>query len=328
VALFVLLGIIVFGTVGFVVIEGYSWLDAFYMTIITVSTVGFGLVKPLTTLGKIFTSFLIIFSFGTFAFAVGSITQYLVSGEYKSYFKNYRVDREIDKLNDHIILCGYGRNGKQALETLRAYNESFVVIEQDEALCEKLRQNGDLVIQGNATREENITKAGITRAKALITTLPEDADNVFVVLTARDLNRKINIISRASQDNSDRKLRVAGANNVIMPDRVGGAHMAETVLCPDVIEFIDHISVQGPGTINLEEISFSHIPEEFQNRTIRELNAKYQTGVNIIGFKTPKGEYIINPDPGTEIVPDSKLFVLGQPSQISYLNKIFGVNIS
>lgn len=328
VALLVLMLIILTGTIGFILIEDYTLLEAFYMTIITVSTVGFSEVRELSDMGRLFTSVLIITSFGTFAFAVTSITKYLVGGEYKQYFKDYRVNKEINKLSNHVILCGFGRNGRQAANTLIAHKQKFVIIENNPEIIEHIRLNKDLLyIVGDATSEEHIKLAGIERAKALITTLPKDSDNLFVVLTARELCKKLSIISRASEDSSDRKLRIAGANNVIMPDKVGGQHMASLVMNPDVIEFLDHISIEGKHEINLEEIRFENIPEEYQFKTIRELNSKYSTGCLIIGFKTPNSDYIINPSPDTELIRGSKLFVLGKPSQIKHLNQIFGVNL-
>ena len=168
-------------------------------------------------------------------------------------------------------------------------------------------------------------QAGIKKASAVVTTLPKDADNLYVVLTVREMNVTAKVISRASQMASIKKLKIGGADNVIMPDSVGGAHMASLVVTPDVVEFLDHISVQGSAEINLEEISFSELPKDFQHRTIGELNARQLTGCNIIGFKTAEGEYVINPAPDTEVIPNSKLFVLGNPEQIHRLNTVLGV---
>lgn len=323
-----ILGLIVMiGTVGFMTVEGFDFFDSFYMTIITVSTVGFTEVHELSQAGRLFTSFLIITSFGTFAYAVTNITGYIVGGEYKTYFRDYKVNQEISKLTGHVIICGYGRNGRQAAKTISAFKKPFVLIESDQSLLEEFRSEGYLYIDGDATDEENLIKAGVERAKALITTLPSDSENVFVVLSARQLNSRMTIISRASIDGSDRKLRFAGADNVIMSDKIGGAHMGSLVMQPDLMEFIDYISVQGPGTTSLEEIAFSNIPDHFKYRTIRELESQYQTGARIIGFKNPEGEYMVNPSADLELIPGSKLFVLGTPEQIHALNNIFGVDI-
>lgn len=325
--LFISLGllilIILIGIFGYMIIEGYNFFDGLYMTIITVATVGFQEVQPLSEEGRMFTVFLIITSFGTFAYAVSSITKYVVDGEFNQYFKNYKVSAAIDKLNDHVIICGYGRNGKQAAHVLKKHDTRFVVIEQKNNVVTALNHKyADLVMEGDATQDEVLIKAGIERAKAIITTLPIDADNLFIVLTARTLNPKITIISRASEDNSDKKLKLAGADNVIMPDKIGGAHMASLVMKPDIMEFVDYITGQGGDNIRLEEILFANLSPEFQNKTIKELEVRNRSGANIIGFKTANGEYIINPSPDTKIIPDAKLFVLGTGEQINKLKEL------
>ena len=167
--------------------------------------------------------------------------------------------------------------------------------------------------------------ANIKNAKALITTLPSDSDNLFVVLTAKGMHEETQIISRASNPRNAKKLRIAGAQNVIMPDALGGTHMATLVVTPDVIEFLDHISIQGSADINLEEVSFSDLPNDLKHLTIRELDARNKIGVNIIGYKTSEGEYLINPSPDTKLEPNSKLFVLGNKRQINLLNKVFRI---
>ena len=321
--LLILLSVWVIGTIGYIIIDDYSLFDAFYMTVITVATVGYGEVAPLSHAGKLFTAFLIITSFGTFAYAVSSITKFVIDGEFNEFFKNRKLNATIDKISDHVIICGYGRNGRQAAQVLKKHNKRFVVIESSATLTTTLNHKfSELVITGDGTQDEILIKAGILRAKAIITTLPVDADNLFIVLSARNLNKNLTIISRASEDNSDTKLKIAGANNVIMPDKVGGAHMASLVMKPDVVEFIDHITAEGAGNISLEEISFEHIPDELKNKTLKDLEIRNRSGANIIGYKTAQGEYIINPNADTRIIAGSKLFVLGTPEQIGALQQI------
>ncbi|HEY0029934.1 MAG TPA: potassium channel protein [Bacteroidia bacterium] len=320
----ILLLIVCIGIAGFIIIEGFGFLDAFYMTIITVATVGFQEVHPLSEAGRLFTAFLIITSFGTFAYAVTSISQYVIDGEFNQYFKNYKLSTAIDKLENHVIVCGYGRNGRQAAHVLKKHNTRFVVIEQKKEIVSSINHHySDLVLEGDGTHDEVLLKAGILKAKALITTLPIDADNLFIVLSARTLNPKLTIISRASEDNSDKKIKLAGADNVIMPDKLGGAHMASLVMKPDVMEFVDYITGQGGDNIRLEEITFANLSPEFQNKTIRELEIRNRSGANIIGFKTAQSEYIINPSADTKIIPDAKLFVLGTSDQILKLKELF-----
>jgi len=323
VALGLILVMVSIGITGFIIIEHYTFLEAFYMTIITIATVGFQEVRPLSDAGKVFTAVLIITSFGTFAYAISAITKYVVEGEFNYYYKYFKVNNTISKLSNHVVICGYGRNGKQAATVLQSNKQNFVIIEKNETLVEQVREHGFLCIQGDCTQDELLLKTGINNARALITTLPIDADNLFVVLTARSINPKLTIISRASDDNSDKKLKIAGANNVIMPDRIGGAHMASLVIKPDVIEFLDHITGQGGPNINLEEIVFSELPEHLRNHTIKDLEVRNKSGANIIGFKTAHGEYVINPSAETKIIPGAKLFVLGTPEQVGKLREIF-----
>lgn len=321
--LLILLFLWVIGTVGYVIIDNYNWFDAFYMTVITVATVGYGEVQPLSHAGKTFTAFLIITSFGTFAYAVSSITKFVFDGEFNEFYKNQKLNASIEKLSDHIIICGYGRNGRQAAQVLKKHNQRFVVIESNAVITNSLNhKHSDLVIFGDGTQDEILLKAGILNAKALITTLPVDADNVFIVLTARNLNKKLTIISRASEDNSDTKLKIAGANNVIMPDKVGGAHMASLVMKPDVIEFIDTITSERGNNISLEEISFTEMPAALRDKTLKDLEIRNKSGANIIGYKTAEGEYIVNPSADTRIITNSKLFVLGTSDQIEKLKQL------
>ncbi len=326
IALFLLIVIVLTGVVGYMIIEGMSFFDAFYMTIITVSTVGFNEVGTLSSHGKLFTIVLIIMSFGTFAYALSSISKYLLEGEYRIYFKDFQMNKEVEKLDKHVIVCGYGRVGTQAVSELKAHDKEYVIIEQSPDLLDVFRANKEhLFLEGNATSDDVLLKAQIKNAHSLITTLPSDADNLFVVLSARELNPNLKIISRASQGSSVRKLKIAGACNVIMPDSLGGAHMASLVITPDVIEFLDHITIQGQSKVNLEEISFDNIPSEYKNKTISSISQDFNTGCNIVGYKTPEGEFIVNPKPDVLLVPGSKLFVLGNPDQIGEINKIFGI---
>ena len=315
--------VVVLGVVGFILIEGYSLLDAVYMTVITVSTVGFQEVNQLSDYGRLFTSFLIITTFGTFAYAVSVLTSVFVSGEYKRYYKQFTMKKQVNKLNKHVIVCGFGRNGSQAVKKLDAHHQQFVIVDKDHHRFDGLPTNDTPFINGDATLDSTLDQAGISKAKALISCLSSDSDNLYVVLSARQKNKNLTIISRASSNESSKKLKIAGANNVIMPDKFGGAHMASLVTTPDVVEFLDSISLEGDAEINLDEISFEDLPTNLQNKTIKDLNIKYQTGCNIIGYKTSDGKYVINPPADTLLLPHSKLFVLGNAHQILQLNNIF-----
>ena len=323
-ALGLILLIVLTGTVGFIAVEGWSIFDSFYMTIITVTTVGFNEVHELSDTGKLFTSFLIITSFGTFAYAISAVTTYVIGGDYVKYYKEFKMSKNLEKLSGHTIVCGYGRVGNQAAHDLRFYKKDFLVIEREVEIVEVEHPEANFV-KGDATDDQVLIKAGIMKATALITALPSDADNLFVVLSARELNPKLKIISRASSYSSMRKLRIAGADNVIMPDTVGGAHMASLVVNPDVMEFLDLIKVSGKAAVNLEEIDFQELPEDLKFCTLATLKERVITGCNVIGYKSKEGEYMINPPENVEILPGSKLFVLGNPDQIKELNNVFGI---
>jgi voltage-gated potassium channel len=230
IALLLLFGVFTIGVLGYVWLEGYSWINAFYMTVITMASVGFGEVQPLDTSGKIFTSILIAASVITYVYAITIVTTVIIEDEFRNHFKHMRVNKEIKQLKDHVIVCGFGRNGKQACDQLSSGNVKFVVIESNAHVVEQVNESGDMLcLEGNATEDHILELAGIKHAKGLIAALPDDAANVFIVLTARELNPTMKIISRASSDASESKLKRAGANNVIMPDRIGGTHMAALI---------------------------------------------------------------------------------------------------
>ena len=322
----ILFGIFVASIIGYTVIEGYNFLDAIYMTTITVTTAGFQEVRPLSTGGKIFTTTLLIASWASFAFALTRITQFVTSGEIHKYFKIRRIMKEADKLHGHVIICGYGRNGQQACHTLRIHNVPFVVIERDEERMERIAaDNHDLIFfTGDATEDWVLRKAGIDKTRALITALPDDADNVFIVLTARSINNNIRIISRASKQSSIQKLKKAGADNVIMPDRIGGIHMATLVSKPDVVEFIDFLSSEDGETIHIESVDYSHLPEAIQDKSLTDVMNWKKTGVNCIGIKNKDGKFLINPPENTVIEKGMKVIVLGTRMQINQMKGNLG----
>lgn len=319
-AILVLLLIVLIGIIGYMILEDYSFAEALHMTIITVSTVGFQEVKPLSDAGRFFTDGLIVFSFGTFAYAISAISTYLIDGELRKYLNDLKKKKRIKGMEDHIIICGFGRNGKQIAADLLKMGQEFLIIENDDEALEREKDKIAHYVIGDATSDQVLLDAGIKRARALITTLPEDADNVFVVLTAREMNDQLLIISRASVGSSDQKLRRAGANNVVMPDKVGGSHMASLVMKPDVVEFFNLLSGQA-NDISLEEITYASLPEEFKGKSIGDLEIRKRSGANIVGLKDPKGDYKLNPSPATIIEEGSKLFVLGMSDQIEKLKQ-------
>jgi voltage-gated potassium channel len=310
-------GLLLIGTIGFMLIEGHSLTDALYMTVITASTVGYREVSPPSDAGKWFTMFIIIYSIIVIGYAATHFSRLLLDGYFRQKLKDYNVKKQITKLKDHVIVCGYGRNGFQACEELADHNIDFIVIEKRDHVVERIRENPErLFIQGDAASEDVLNEAQIHNAKALITALTNDADNIYVVLTARELNPSIKIISRASDFKSDTKLRRAGADNVIMPDRIGGQRMAKLVAQPDVVEFWEYVLLQSAKDVNLEMISCELMSESTSNTRIKDIGLREKTGVNIVGVKTEEGSFIFNPSAEFELTPTDQLFVLGSPEQI------------
>jgi len=317
---------IIGGTVGFILIEKWSFIDSFYMTVITVSTVGFGEVNELSDSGRLFTSILIFFTFGTFAYALSSITSYVVGGDYKRFIQKQRIMKELNKLQDHIVVCGYGRVGKQVAKDLSSHNIEFVVIEKEKDLSSKNEESKfSHYLKGDGTNDDALLLAGIKKARAIITCLPKDADNLYVVLAAREHNKNCLIVSRASANSAVSKLKMAGAHNVIMPDSVGGAHMASLIVNRDVMEFLDMIRVQGSTGANVQSITFNELPEELRSMNLGQLDDGCLADVRIIGYKGSDGEYVINPPSDLMLSENSRLFVLGAEDQIQTFLKRFGL---
>ena len=324
-ALALLVMVLLFGVFGYRFLSDYTWIDAFYMTIITVTTVGFSEVRPLDAEAKIFTVVLIVTSVFIFAFAISVITEYILSRNALQLLKKKKVKNKISSLSSHVIICGFGRNGNQAAERLKAYNRPFVVIEKDREVIEKFEEE-ILFVEGDANEDDTLIEAGIDRAQYLITAMPDDAANLFVVLSARQLNNNLFIISRASQITSQKKLKLAGADKVIMPDKIGGDHMASLVVIPDLITFMDKLSTEGEHTTNLEEVTIENFMDKIDNHSLRDLDLRRKTGCTIIGYIEPNGNYIINPEADLKLQPQGKVIVLGRPEQIKKLNEMFHID--
>ncbi len=306
----------VIGTVGYVVIDGFSWLNALYMTVITVGTVGFGEIEPLSAAGKLFTIFLIIASLALVAFYITMVTRLLLDGEWRKQYRLYRQSKKLMRMENHVIVCGYGRNGRQACEVLRQNSIPFTVVEQRQHLVAEVDHDTDMIIPGDATKDETLLEAGILKARALISALPNDADNLFVVLTARQISPELTIISRASDDHSIKKLKIAGATNVIMPDKLGGAHMASLVMIPDVQEFLSLLTVSHNDRFQIAEIE---VPEAVN---LGELNLWQRTGCNVIGVKQIDGKYRRNPQPDYIAMKGERLIVMGSKQVIAEAKSI------
>lgn len=320
--LILLLGIVLLSTLFYHFYEGLNWIKALYMTIITVSTVGFQEVKVLSDTARIFTIILIIVSFGTFAFGISRITQALVSGELKQLLTYRKLNAQIKKLNGHVIICGFGRNGRRAYQKLKAYGQDVLVIERNvDVIRQEVPHDDVLYLEGDATDDEILKQAGIERASALITTLNTDAENLFVVISVRELRRDIRLISRSSNANTEKKLRAAGVDAVVMPEAVGGAHMATLVMSPTVVEFLDRLSVEGSSDINMEEVRLTDVPHYQTGLSLGDLLIRQRTGCTVIGIKDPDKGYVVNPGTDQILSPEASLVVLGKAEQIQSLHQ-------
>ncbi len=307
---------ILFGTVGYMIVESFSFLEALYMTVITISTVGFTEVKPLSESGRIFTIFLILVNLGLFTYFVTLLTRFFSDGEFTKLYKQIKMENSIKQLQQHVIICGFGRNGKESAQILFNNHIPFVVLEEKNELETDLDFEVQYFMKGDATKDEVLLEAGIKNARALITSLPVDADNLFVVLTAKQLNPDLKVISRASQDSSVKKLKIAGADNVIMPDKIGGAHMATLVILPDVVEMLSIMSTQNTDQFRVAEIQSN------KNITLGELDLWSKTNCTILGIKNPGNHYTINPDASYRINSGERLIVMGSDEQIEKAKKL------
>ncbi len=328
IALFLFIFDLLLGVFGFMYLEGYTVIEALYMVVITVSTVGYTEVRPLSDMGHLFVSVYIMLNVGLFAYLLSVFSYYIVNGElFKQLYSNI-MRKNIQKLNEHVIICGHGRYGKEMVQHFLHHKTPFVVIEQNQEVLEEIQLSDDriLYIQGDATTDEALIEARINHAHALIAALPDDSENLFVVLTARQLNPKLNIISRANALRSIKKLKLAGADHVIMPEQIGGFYMATLVSKPGATEFFSRISRENDADILFEEISYDKAPHSCRNKTIRDLHIRQHSGANIIGYITPSGNFVVNPSPDTALEPGSSFIVIGSNQQIeklrAYLNSL------
>jgi voltage-gated potassium channel len=307
-------GVLFLGTAGYMEIEHFNFTDAVYMTVITLATVGFQEVHPLSYSGKWFTILLIIINLSLITFFVSYITRYVLDGNFQVFYKRYKMKQSINHLRDHVIICGFGRNGKAAAHLITRNNVPAVILEKEEQHAddeESLRFH----VYADATKDETLLEAGIKNAKALITTLPDDANNLFIVLTAKELNPNLIIISRASNDSSIRKLKSAGATEVIMPDKIGGIHMANVVINPDVNAFIDYMASQS-SDVQISEIGVN------KNIRLSEMDCWKKTGATILGIRNSEGNYILNPPAETQLNSGDRLIILGYEQQIKIVEQM------
>ncbi|MDX2191100.1 MAG: potassium channel protein [Bacteroidota bacterium] len=321
--LFIALGLflisIAIGMTGFIFIENYGFLNAFYMTVITLGTVGFTEVHALSPNGRIFTAFYILMNLGIFAFSVSVITHYFFEGELKDIFAKLKIRNKASRMENHVIVCGFGRNGSKAFEELLESNYDLVILEKERAILEKNlgdKINNATYFIADATEDNVLIDAGITKASAIIISLPSDADNVFISLTARELNPNIRIIARASDESAEGKLKRAGADYVVVPERIGGIHMAKYVTGPEVIEFMELIEGNENTKLKIEEVAHEQLKLEYKNKTIKQLKVRENTGAMVIAIRDSKKGFLVNPSDKYKIIEKDVFILLGTEKQI------------
>lgn len=304
---------IAFGTIGYMAVEEWSFLDSFYMTIITLTTVGYREVHELSFKGTIFTIILIIGGVGTFFYSLTAGAQVILEGELLKIFGRKRLEKKIRELSGHYVICGYGRMGKIIAKELQEEGVKFVVIEKSPPLPEEIE--GVLLLEGDATRDPVLKEAGIEKASGLISVLPTDAENLFVVLSARVLSPNLLIVARAVEEGSEQKLLRAGANKVVSPYHIGGLRMAHTVLKPTVVDFLEFATKSGNIELQMQEVLIQE-GSELIGLTLEECGIGRDLGVIIVAIKQSTGETRFNPTFRSRVGAGDTLIALGEGSKL------------
>lgn len=321
IAVIVLIGTIAFGTIGLHIFEDMPFFDAFYMTIITISTVGFSEIKPLSYLGRIITIIIIISGITIGAYAIGTLLRMFIEGELSKIFGRRKLEKNISAMKGHFIICGFGRIGSIICKELREENIPFIVIEEDPSKNSELEKEGYLYINMDATSEEALTKAGIKNAKGIVTAVRSDANNVFITLTAKGLRPDIFVLSRASDVKNEAKLIKAGASRVVSPYLLGGRRMAEVLKRPTVVDFIDVATSNRHLGLLMEEARVGpQSPMVGKNLIDSRLRQNY--GVIIVAIKKSSGQMIFNPQPSEKLDADDVIVVIGKKEDLRRMSEI------
>lgn len=307
------------GTVGYMVIEGWNWIDALFMTVITFSTVGFGEVRPLSLQGRVFTIFLIFLGVAFVAYGV----DYLVAARWDDLFRRRRDMQKIARYRNHVIVCGYGRVGRSAVASLQESKRDLVIIEKSGESIQMLTQTKHPFIEGDATQDEILAKAGIDHAWGLIVCTGEDSINLFVVLSARALNPNLYIVTRSVEADNEHKMRLAGANRVVSPHQIGGTHMANIMIRPHVTDFFDVVTLDGGIELWVEELTIGK-GSQLVGKTVGEADIRRQTGVTIIAVMQLGQTSARMPTADTKLSAGDDLIVLGTREQLLQMEKLTG----
>lgn len=320
-SLFCLISILVFGTVSYHYIEHWSYIDSLYMTVITLSTVGFREVHQLSDAGQIFTIIIILTGTGIVAYAAGSVIQLIVQGQFRQILGRKKLLQQISNLENHYIICGYGRIGNFIGHEFKAKPVPFVVVENNPELCEKLLDEGILFIQGDATDDDTLIKAGITHANGLITAVTSDTANVYITLTARGLNPDLFILARSGEKSTEKKLIRAGASKVVSPYTIGAYRMAQAILRPSVMDFIEIATAHQNLELQIEEICI-HSSSNLVNQTLMSSDIRKELDIIIVAIKKLDTEKMLfNPSSQSLLEDGDTLITLGDPTAIENLEK-------
>lgn len=310
------------GTVGFVLIEDYPVFDAFYMTLITVTTVGYSEIRGLSTAGRVFNSALLLSGITVIFLSIGAMTQTVIELELNQYFGRRRMKSMIDKLEGHIILCGFGRVGWGAAAELQQSGTPFVVIDNQEDRVERAMQAGMLAVLADASRDEVLRDVGIERAKGLIATLASDADNLFLIMTARTLNPSLQLSARVAEETSEPKMRRAGATFVFAPYGSTGHRMAQALLRPHVLQFLDYTMQRTAGLeAGIEQVRVEETCA-YCGGTIEDLQLRRETGVILLAIRRASGQMLFNPPPDVRLAGGDYLIVMGEPAGLRRLEQM------
>ncbi len=316
-----LLCLLFLGSLGYIYFEGWSFGESLYMTIITLSTVGFQEIRPLSEAGRAFTAVLIIVGFGAVGYALGNLSAFFIEGQLRELVRARKMEKVLEKIRDHIIICGYGTEGRHAAEELDRSNAPVVIIERDAELAAKLLDEDRIVVQGDATHDDILLKAGVKTARALIAAVHEDSENVFVTLTARGFNSGLMIVARAGEEATARKLLRDGANKVISSAEIGGRRMASVLLRPKVVNFLDVIMSDQQLALRLEEIDITE-GSPFIGKSISDLHIRARVGTLVIAYHREGQAIEINPAANTVLQSGDVLIVLGNDAQVAKLRQI------
>ncbi len=316
--------LIVIGTLWYLLVEGWPWVDALYMTIITLATVGFGETHPLGSRGRLFTIALILMGLVNIGYIVNLFTEGLIQGYFQEGIRLRQQKRLIDSLSGHYIICGFGRTGRQVALEFQAEGIQFVVIDSDTESLEEALQLGCVVIQGDATLDETLVRVNINEAICLVAALPSDAENLYTVLSAKTLNPKVRAIARASTEEALQKLQRGGADAVISPYITGGKRMAAAALRPQVMDFVDGILTGADRAFYMEEFLIQPNVCPYVGQTLRDAKLRSQSGALVLAIRRPDGTLIGGPTADTIIMSGDLLICMGTAEQLRLLNQILG----